>query len=382
MGHARRTGAGAAAVVLVGVLASPAFAGSHTIPSHTLAGTSVPVDSSYTSQQGGATDEVGGYWYNIVRKDGGSGPDRIDLVKTKMYSSTTTAHRVFAPRSGNRSNLLGHGNDIAYNSDTKKLLIPAWNNDGSVQDTDQGKAVRIVDPSTLQVEGTEHLAYDSVALCYDATRKRYVGGKLGQYSIYDTSFNELSRSPKLSIAGVGQGIDCDKQYIYVITSPNDVQKNNVITVYDWSFAKVATYTHPSTSEGEHLTHQRGTFYLGFNVGAGKLYRLDGFQFTVSYKSGGGTGSMASTIALYGESNATSPNAFTRAGYEFAGWQVSRSMDDKTRYRNPKDPDQSGWYIAGQQPSGWTPYLYGSGTTVTSTTLRGAVYLTATWRPTS
>ncbi len=370
-----------AAVVAVAVPGSAAAAVPvHTIPSQTLAGTTVPVSSSYTSLQGGAVDDVGEYWYNVVRKDGGSGKaDSINLVKTKTYSSTTVKQVQFKPRAGGLENLLGHANDMTWNSDTHRLLVPAWTNSGAPQEADQARAIRIINPDTLAIEKTVHVAHTTTGLCYDAVNNRYAGGVGGQLYVYDAAFTETAKSPALEQNGLSQGIDCDQQYVYIITSPKGSQKKNVITVYDWSFRQVAKYVTPSTSEGEHLTHQRGTFYLGLNVGAGKLYRLDGFQFTVKYDAGsGGTGSMSPTIVLYDTTTKTSRNTFTRPGYHFQGWQVSRSMDDKTRYRNPADSTQDGWYLPGQQPRGWTYYLYASGGSVATTTLRGAVYLSAKW----
>ncbi len=346
----------------------------------TLVGTAEPTSAKYTALNGGVTD--GTYWYAVVAEHAKSGTkvyDSTQLIKTKLYATSPTKIATFRIRSGNHTNLLGHGNDIAYNADTKRLLIPAWTNDDSVQGATQGRAIRVINPSTLAIEKTVLLPRTTTGLCYDAVNNRYVGGTLNQYYAYDSAFKQTGKSPKLAMTGLGQGIDCDQSYVYVITSPKGTQKTNRIFVYDWSFKLVRTYEHASGSESEHLTHQRGTYYLGFNIGAGRLYRLDNFQFTVTYAAAGGTGSMASTVVLYGRSTALRKNTFVRAGYTLAGWTAKRSYDNKTRYQNPKDTSKTGWYTAGKQPSGWKPYLYKNGATVLHTTPRGAVALTAVWR---
>ncbi|HEY3558392.1 MAG TPA: hypothetical protein VGL05_13055 [Kribbella sp.] len=346
----------------------------------TLAGTATPTDTKYTALNGGVTD--GTYWYAVVSehaKSGTSTYDSTQLLKTKMYASTPTKVATYRIRSGNHTNLLGHGNDIAYNADTNRLMIPAWTNDDSVQETNQGRLVRVIDPATLTIEKTVTLPHSTVALCYDSANNRYVGGSLNQYYVYNSALAETGRSPKLTMTGVGQGIDCDQSYVYVITSPKDAQTTNRIFVYDWSFNLVRTYEYASGSESEHLTHRSGTYYLGFNTGAGHLYRLESFQFTVYYRPGAGTGSMANTIVLYDRSTALRKNSFTRAGYTFAGWSAYRSYDKATRYQSSTDPTKTGWYVAGNQPSGWKPYLYPDGATVLHTTKRGTVTLTATWR---
>ncbi|TDC29820.1 InlB B-repeat-containing protein [Kribbella albertanoniae] len=346
----------------------------------TLVGTAEPTSAKYTALNGGVTD--GTYWYAVVTEHAKSGTkvyDSNQLIKTKLYATSPAKIATFRIRSGNHTNLLGHGNDIAYNADTKRLLIPAWTNDDSVQATNQGRAIRIVNPSTLAIEKTVLLPRTTTGICYDAVNNRYVGGTLNQYYAYDSAFKQTGKSAKLAMSGLGQGIDCDQSYVYVITSPKGTQKTNRIFVYDWSFKLVRTYEHASGSESEHLTHQRGTYYLGFNIGAGRLYRLDNFQFTVTYAAAGGTGSMAPTVVLYGRSTALRKNTFVRSGYTLAGWTAKRSYDNKTRYQNPKDTTKTGWYTTGKQPSGWKPYLYKNGATVLHTTPRGAVALTATWR---
>ncbi|MFF1818162.1 hypothetical protein ACFVWG_12755 [Kribbella sp. NPDC058245] len=346
----------------------------------TLAGTAKPTSAKYTALNGGVTD--GTYWYAVVSehaKSNGKLYDSTQLIKTKLYASSPTKVATFRLRSGNHTNLLGHGNDMAYNADTKRLLIPAWTNDASVQASTQGRAVRVINPSTLAIEKTVLLPHTTTGLCYDAVKNRYVGGTLNQYYAYTSAFKQTAKSAKLAMPGTGQGIDCDQSYIYVITSPKGTQKTNKIFVYDWTFKLVRTYEHASGSESEHLTHQSGTYYLGFNIGAGKLYRLDNFQFTVTYAAGGGTGSMSPTVVLYGRTTALQKNTFKRSSYTFTGWAAKRSYDNKTRYQNPKDTSKTGWYTNGKQPSGWKPYLYKNGATVLHTTPRGAVALTAVWR---
>lgn len=51
------------------------------------------------------------------------------------------------------------------------------------------------------------------------------------------------------------------------------------------------------------------------------------SYTVKFDSNGGTGYMADQTLTYDESTALSPNVFTRDGYEFQGWAVSKTVAD-------------------------------------------------------
>jgi len=88
-------------------------------------------------------------------------------------------------------------------------------------------------------------------------------------------------------------------------------------------------------------------------------RWTAHTITVQYDPNGGTGSMADSILTYGVDTTTTPNAFTRTGYEFTGWHAQR-QDNCWYYVDPADTSQQGWYLAGSEPSGWIIFNYPSG----------------------
>lgn len=331
--------------------------------------------------QGGVTD--GTYWYAIGRTKT-NGQNTTTIIKSELWSDRVTKSRTYKPR-GDKTNLLGHGNDIAYDSKHKRLIVPAWDNDDSTMEPDQAKTARIVDPDTLEVTGSQKLPGHTTAICYDADNDRYIGGS-GVATLWtaDADFTKTGGGDS-GIDGIGQGIDCDADYVYVLRTPDpDLgQKGSLIHVLDWDLNPVATYGYQTGStspdEVEHLTHRSGTYYLGFNDGTGALQRLGKFQFTVSYKPGGGTGAMDRQTVLYGNPTELSRNAFTRDGYSFAGWSAYRTSDATVRYQHPSDPDQTTWAPEGEQPSGWKPFVYSDTATVYQTTQRGGVHLTALWQ---
>lgn len=330
--------------------------------------------------QGGVTD--GTYWYTIGRTKT-DGQNTTTIVKSELWTDTVTQSKTYKPR-GEKTNLLGHGNDIAYDSVNKRLIVPAWDNDDSVMEPDQAKTARIVDPETLEVTGDQKLPGSASAICYDPSQDRYIGGSgMGTLWTADAEFNELS-SGDSGFDGIGQGIDCDGDYVYVLRTPDPElgQKGSHIYVLDWELNLVTTYGYQLDSakpdEVEHLTHRSGTFYLGFNDATGDLCRLGKFSFAVSYKPGEGTGSMERQTVLYGIPTKLRENTFTREGYTFAGWSAYRTSDESVRYQNPDKPDETKWAPEGEQPSGWVPFIYGDNVEVWQTTQRGGVHLTAQW----
>ena len=78
------------------------------------------------------------------------------------------------------------------------------------------------------------------------------------------------------------------------------------------------------------------------------------HYTVRYDAEGGTGSMATTTVPYGVATALRKNAYTKPGYEFAGWTAYRTTKDQWYYTNGSS---TGWYTEGSQPSGWTKEIY-------------------------
>ena len=96
--------------------------------------------------------------------------------------------------------------------------------------------------------------------------------------------------------------------------------------------------------------------------------------TIKYDANGGTGTMTDTKHTYGANIKTTANAFTKTGYSFAYWNVSRVRNGKTEwlYANTDNSWISGasWYETGKAPSNlklynWPNTEYSSSTTYTN-----------------
>ncbi len=375
----------ATALALAMTLAGPAVGQAAAEPMPVVTATqttALAADSAYPSLQGGATD--GRNWYTVSLRrtvTNGVARDEAVLIKTRLGTLQPAAERAFGLR-GERTGLLGHGNDIAYNPRTGRLLVPAWTweHDRSVPDPDQSRSIRLVDPRNLTVTGTVRLDRTVTSICYEPTTDRYVAGTFGEYAVYDGAFARQRVGPRLATSGLGQGIDCDASHIYVVSSPTAGRPDNQISVFTWDFTPVRSYAYRIRSESEHLLHADDTFYLGVDRRGAEdtLVRLDGFQFTVRYEPGGGGGTMAPTTVLCGAPMPARPAAFSRPGYAFAGWIAERSMDGRKQYQHPRIAERTGWYFPGTEPTGWDRRILADRADVSAAASRGTVTLTAVW----
>lgn len=106
-------------------------------------------------------------------------------------------------------------------------------------------------------------------------------------------------------------------------------------------------------------------------------------FIVSYKSNGGTGSMADTNVPYAVATKLRANAFKRTGFTFNGWCAYRTSDSKWFYKN-SSTGKTGWYEKGKQPSGYSYYIYANQQAVARLTTinNNKVYFYAQWKKNS
>lgn len=81
----------------------------------------------------------------------------------------------------------------------------------------------------------------------------------------------------------------------------------------------------------------------------------GVVWTTNYNANGGSGSITATKHIKGIVAPLRANAFTRSGYTFAGWYLTRKSDGKWLYIK-KDGGAS-WYTKGTQPDGAKLALY-------------------------
>lgn len=344
----------------------------------------VGTSSAYTALQGGGSD--GTYAYFVVLQTQTGDIDVSQLLKYQISNGKRLATASFDAPS-KVTNKLGHGNDATFNPDTGKLIVPAWTNDSSKQPTNNGKQLRIIDPATLKIVDTKTVDVNVTNLCYsNGTYLVFSGGK---FRTYDANF-ALMGTVRFDIDGVedkyapagdrvGQGIDCDAEYVYITRwYPN--KTSNRIYVANRKGQLVGAYRFDGP-EGEHLMHVSGERILhGINTagGGGDLRRLDYFQYVVDYVEEGGSGSMPNSRVLYGRNTRLRKNVFTLPGKQFAGWAAERSSDGKWRYGNAGGSD-TGWYAKDKQPSGWTYVVYKDEATVAKTSPFGLVKMHAQWK---
>lgn len=82
----------------------------------------------------------------------------------------------------------------------------------------------------------------------------------------------------------------------------------------------------------------------------------GLSYTIRYNSNGGTGTMKDTQHNSGQYNLMSANTFTKTGYTFSGWYLTRQSDGKTLYLRNGFYDMK-WFLPGQQIDGYRVALY-------------------------
>lgn len=104
---------------------------------------------------------------------------------------------------------------------------------------------------------------------------------------------------------------------------------------------------------KHVENSKGILYSSI------FLKFDTNTYTVKYDSNGGTGSMTDTVHKYYKSDKMDgvkklrKNTFTRTGYQFQGWYLTRVINKETYYLY----DNWQWYKEGTQPSGTKKCLY-------------------------
>ncbi len=86
------------------------------------------------------------------------------------------------------------------------------------------------------------------------------------------------------------------------------------------------------------------------------------QYTIRYKTGIGSGSMANTAAAFNKNISLNKNRFSNGCRKFIGWTARRNSDGKWLYRNPTT-GECNWYLQNKQPNGWKMYRLSNGRTV-------------------
>lgn len=103
--------------------------------------------------------------------------------------------------------------------------------------------------------------------------------------------------------------------------------------------------------------KEGAYTVNYKSGSGDHTPINEGKavYTVKYNANGGSGTTGSTKHIRGISMQLNGNSFTRSGYSFAGWYLTRKSDGKWLYFN--EAGSANWYTKGSQPEGCTLALY-------------------------
>lgn len=167
--------------------------------------------------------------------------------------------------------LIGHANDMAYNSATDTLIVNGWD-----EGNNGNKKLLLFDPNTLKLKGTTSFkgGPGGGTLCYNSVKNQYFsmsrgsGGDEGGY-LYDSNFKKIklliSKEKMVSDLGqkmgTGQGVECTGAYIYVVNTDLATDKSRVL-VYDWSGKVTGVYE--TKGELENVVIANGVLYGLFN----------------------------------------------------------------------------------------------------------------------
>ena len=165
-----------------------------------------------------------------------------------------------------------HSNDIAYNPETGKLYV--------IHYAPQLNTISIVDPETLEWEGTVTLPYDVYAIGYSVGRQQYAFADYNEditFHIMDKDFQEVRSVTGQPTGYLIQGGFADDDFIYASRSALNDDKGNFVFVYDWDGNFQTKVEIKLGTELESVFRIGDMWYTVFHEGGGRLYE------TIVYK---------------------------------------------------------------------------------------------------
>lgn len=212
----------------------------------------------YDTVQGSCTDGAYGYYCLYNRN-----VEKCKIAKVKL--STMKVVKV--------SKVLdvAHGNDMAYDSNRKSLII--------AHATGSGKRLSTVDPATLKIARTADVAVPKGlsgateaqrkavksfnGVTYNKSRDQYMvllGGS-HDFMLLNGDMQPVRYVPaSYKSAMVYQGIDSTDNYLFVAVSPRTARQSNAILVYTWDGGFVGRLKLKGIDEIESVYHIGSKFY--------------------------------------------------------------------------------------------------------------------------
>ncbi len=328
-------------------------------------------------------------------------------------------------------NPLRHVNDMTYNKDTQEIVIACC-------DTGYHNYVYTISAKDLRDEElktedlrdgktvfTRHEVSCMVtAIDYNATRSRYVVCLSGQhyaFAILDSDFQLLEtigyeNNYNSEKPWATQGIYADNLYIYCLyyfnesTETNDYQNDpeNLLRIFDWDgkYVKTFSFNLNKSQTEEYRIYECENIFIAKDrllISFACIPKQDGKQsrsFTyvdmsdytfhiqfcpdenvTAYKDNYDNGNV-NAVMLYGLSTPLRKFRVSQTGKSFVGWTAYR-VETKMWYYKGLLGLNEGWYKEGEQPLGYSKYVYEDKQSVARTGNPGEhVLMCAQWEDTS
>ncbi len=372
--------------------------------------------TDYYSLQGSCYDGTNYYFCFLVKDNNGN---EIDARIVKGTINSSGVFKKTAMAKGLYSKL-GHVNDMTYNKDTGKLVVVCC-----IENKHNLIYTISKDDFTSSVTGSKFekhiLPCMITAIDYNPTRTRYVARlqeTANAYAILDSDFNLEKTFGYKQVEEknwVTQGICADNIYIYSLSfydpKENDKknERENRLRIFDWDGNLVKSYEFfidknlddedlkdARIYEFENILIAKDKILIGTSCIVSKQSRsfsyIDMSKFT--YHMQFCPDSKVDTYAgVYGNGNVTAvmfrglltPLRKFRVsvtGKKFTGWTAYR-VEDKTWLYCNSDRSVKKWCKAGEQPSGYSKYVYEDKQEVSKTGEAGDhVLMCAQWSSTS
>ena len=194
-----------------------------------------------------------------------------------IYSSNPTKIRKIDLINGTDDNYsmdLGHGNGMAYYNGY--LYVCGMGSDGVIYKIDTSD-MSLAESIVYKGNGTSPVVTSGIAYNYDTNK--FILKVSGGFHIVSTSFvYESAITRKFMPNTTGQGISCDKDYIYVIESDP-----NAIHVYNYSGEYFGRVSIDNLDEAENVYNDgKGGWYLLTNLVSSGYY-IDAIKFYRDFK---------------------------------------------------------------------------------------------------
>lgn len=326
-----------------------------------------------------ATNQNDILWYVDSQKGSGYGVNNIDLA---------------APGQGICSTYIGETSDLYYANMTGTSMATPYVS---------GVAALIKSKYPgISTYGIKKALLDSVDKVSDLSDKVKTGGRLNAYKALIAVENCKYTVVYDKNGGTGSNMS-NTTVTYGITtrlSPNTYTPPRSKQFIGW-------YAHRQSDNKWYYEGETGTgWYVEGNQPSGYTKHLYNDQARVAHTSsvnndtvtmyaqwgpsnyivsfdanGGGGITVASQKLTYDVNAILSRNTFSRSGYHFIGWTALRESDNKCYFTNESKSD---WYVDGEQPEGYTKYIFDDQETVLnlSDVHNDTVYMYAQWEPNS